>query len=87
MLQFYFLTLAFCLIAVSFTWLEADGDRVWAGGFLVAVVVLTVRLLRNLGPLPTDAQLSTEGREPSVAAGGGGQPQGERHAQTEEGER
>jgi UDP-GlcNAc:undecaprenyl-phosphate GlcNAc-1-phosphate transferase len=48
-LQFYFLTSAFCLIAVSFTRLEG----VWAAGFLLAVVVLTVRLLWNLGALST----------------------------------
>ena len=55
-LQFYFLTGAFCLIAVSFTRLEG----VWAGGFLVAVVALTVRLIWNLGALSIDAQLGAE---------------------------
>jgi UDP-GlcNAc:undecaprenyl-phosphate GlcNAc-1-phosphate transferase len=49
-LQFYFLTAAFCLIAVSFTRLEG----VWAGVFLLAVAVLTVRLLWNLGALSTE---------------------------------
>ena len=82
-LQFYFLTAAFCLIAVSFTRLEG----VWAGGFLVAVVVLTVRLLWNLGALSADAQPGAEDRGSPVAAGDGGQPQGEPHAHREEGER
>lgn len=46
-LQFYFLTAAFCLIAVSFTRLEG----IWAGVFFLAVVALTIRLLWNLGVL------------------------------------
>ena len=46
-LQFYFLTAAFCLIAVSFTRLQG----IWAAVFLVAVVALTIRLLWNLGVL------------------------------------
>lgn len=86
-LQFYFLTSAFCLIAVSFTWLDAEGDRIWAGGFMVAVIVLTVRLIRNLGSLSADTQLGAEDREPPVTAGAEAQPQGERHVQAEEGER
>ena len=49
-LQFYFLTSAFCLIAVSFTRLEG----VWAAVFLLAVAVLTVRMLWNLGALSTE---------------------------------
>ncbi len=51
-LQFYFLTLAFCLIALSFTNLHG----LTAGGFLVAVAILTLRLLRNLGVLTLDRE-------------------------------
>jgi UDP-GlcNAc:undecaprenyl-phosphate/decaprenyl-phosphate GlcNAc-1-phosphate transferase len=44
-LSIYFLTACFCVIAVSFTNLEG-----WAALlFLVLVIVLTLRLLRNLG--------------------------------------
>jgi UDP-GlcNAc:undecaprenyl-phosphate GlcNAc-1-phosphate transferase len=46
-LQFYFLTAAFCLIAVSFTRLSGLG----AALFLLVVFGLTVRLLWNLGAL------------------------------------
>jgi len=49
-LQFYFLTAAFCLIAVSFTKLEG----IPAAVFLAAVVALTLRLLWNLGALSTE---------------------------------
>jgi UDP-GlcNAc:undecaprenyl-phosphate GlcNAc-1-phosphate transferase len=49
-LQFYFLTAAFCLIAVSFTKLQGYAAAI----FLAAVVVLTVRLLWNLGVLSLD---------------------------------
>jgi UDP-GlcNAc:undecaprenyl-phosphate GlcNAc-1-phosphate transferase len=49
-LQFYFLTACFCLIAVSFTRLQG-----WAAAlFLGAVAVLTLRLLWNLGVLSPD---------------------------------
>lgn len=41
----YFLTACFCVIAVSFTRLDGPAAIV----FLVLVVILTVRLLRNLG--------------------------------------
>ena len=56
-LQFYFLTACFCLIAVSFTRLQG-----WAAAlFLGAVVVLTLRLLWNLGALsPDDGELPVE---------------------------
>jgi UDP-GlcNAc:undecaprenyl-phosphate GlcNAc-1-phosphate transferase len=46
-LQFYFLTACFCLLALSFTRLQGYA----AALFLAAVVVLTLRLLRNLGAL------------------------------------
>lgn len=46
-LQFYFLTACFCLIALSFTRLSGLA----AALFLAAVAVLTLRLLRNLGAL------------------------------------
>jgi UDP-GlcNAc:undecaprenyl-phosphate GlcNAc-1-phosphate transferase len=55
-LQFYFLTACFCLIAVSFTNLKG-----WVAAiFLVAVVALTLRLLLNLGAL------SVEDDEPKI---------------------
>ena len=47
MLQFYFLTGAFCLIALSFTQVRG----LTAALFLIAVAGLTVRLLWNLGAL------------------------------------
>jgi UDP-GlcNAc:undecaprenyl-phosphate GlcNAc-1-phosphate transferase len=46
-LQFYFVTAAFCLIALSFTKLHGISAIV----FLLAVALLTLRLLRNLGAL------------------------------------
>ena len=46
-LQFYFVTAAFCLIALSFTQLHGISAIV----FLLAVALLTLRLLRNLGAL------------------------------------
>jgi UDP-GlcNAc:undecaprenyl-phosphate/decaprenyl-phosphate GlcNAc-1-phosphate transferase len=46
-LQFYFVTAAFCLIALSFTKLHGISAIV----FLLAVALLTMRLLRNLGAL------------------------------------
>jgi UDP-GlcNAc:undecaprenyl-phosphate GlcNAc-1-phosphate transferase len=51
-LQFYFVTAAFCLIALSFTRLHGISSVV----FLVAVLVLTLRLLRNLGALDLSAR-------------------------------
>jgi len=56
-LQFYFLTAAFCLIAVSFTKLHG----LTAAVFLAAVIVLTIRLLWNLGVLSKDSEEETEG--------------------------
>ena len=44
-LSIYFLTACFCIIAVSFTRLEGYAALL----FLGAVVLLTLRLLRNLG--------------------------------------
>jgi UDP-GlcNAc:undecaprenyl-phosphate GlcNAc-1-phosphate transferase len=59
-LQFYFLTACFCLIAVSFTNLKG-----WAAAlFLVAVVALTLRLLLNLGAF----SVREEGRQVSTGA-------------------
>jgi UDP-GlcNAc:undecaprenyl-phosphate GlcNAc-1-phosphate transferase len=49
-LQFYFLTACFCLIAVSFTRIQGYA----AALFLVAVGGLTLRLLWNLGVLSLD---------------------------------
>ena len=51
-LQFYFVTAAFCLIALSFTKLHGVSAIV----FLVAVALLTLRLLRNLGALELGAR-------------------------------
>ena len=51
-LQFYFVTAAFCLIALSFTRLDGMSAIV----FLLAVVLLTLRLLRNLGALDLGAR-------------------------------
>jgi len=50
--QFYFVTAAFCLIALSFTRLHGA----MAVLFLAAVAVLTLRLLRNLGALDLSAR-------------------------------
>jgi hypothetical protein len=44
-LSIWFLTACFCVIAVSFTNLEGTAALI----FLALVVVLTLRLLRNLG--------------------------------------
>jgi UDP-GlcNAc:undecaprenyl-phosphate GlcNAc-1-phosphate transferase len=61
-LSLYFLTACFCIIAVSFTRLEGFAAIL----FLVAVVLLTIRLLRNLGVLssvePNGAETESEGR-------------------------
>lgn len=46
-LSLYFLTACFCIIAVAFRSVEGY----WAIGLLVAVILLTIRLLRNLGLL------------------------------------
>jgi UDP-GlcNAc:undecaprenyl-phosphate GlcNAc-1-phosphate transferase len=63
-LQFYFLTACFCLIALSFTRLSGLS----AALFLAAVVVLTLRLLWNLGalslrPEPNDYRVSQSPEE------------------------
>ena len=63
-LSLYFLTACFCIIAVSFTRLQGYA----AIAFLAAVVVLTVRLVRNLGALAGEDAL--EGAlDPSAKAG------------------
>jgi UDP-GlcNAc:undecaprenyl-phosphate GlcNAc-1-phosphate transferase len=55
-LQFYFLTACFCLIAVSFTRLKG-----WAAAaFLAAVAVLTVRVLLNLDVLSVESERSPQ---------------------------
>ena len=51
-LQFYFVTGAFCLIALSFTQISGFA----AGLFLLAVVALTLRLLWNLGALSFEGE-------------------------------
>jgi UDP-GlcNAc:undecaprenyl-phosphate/decaprenyl-phosphate GlcNAc-1-phosphate transferase len=51
-LQFYVVTAAFCLIALSFTRLHGISAVV----FLAAVALLTLRLLRNLGALDLGAR-------------------------------
>jgi len=58
-LQFYFVTLCFCLIALSFTRIRG----IVAALFLSVVIVLTLRLLWNLGVLaakPGDDRLDAE---------------------------
>jgi UDP-GlcNAc:undecaprenyl-phosphate GlcNAc-1-phosphate transferase len=59
-LQFYFLTACFCLIALSFTKLQGLA----AALFLIAVIGLTFRLLRNLGAL-------SDGKADDLPAGAG----------------
>jgi UDP-GlcNAc:undecaprenyl-phosphate GlcNAc-1-phosphate transferase len=56
-IQFYMLTAAFCLIAVSFTRLEG----ITAGIFLVTVLGLTVRLLWNLGVIGRVEETAPQG--------------------------
>lgn len=56
-LALYFLTACFCVIAVSFTKLEGYAALV----FLAAVVILTVRLMRNLGVHNIDSTHRTSG--------------------------
>ncbi len=58
-LQFYFVTLCFCLIALSFTQIRG----IVAALFLSVVIVLTMRLLWNLGALsaePDDEHIEAE---------------------------
>jgi UDP-GlcNAc:undecaprenyl-phosphate GlcNAc-1-phosphate transferase len=57
-LSLYFLTGCFCVIAVSFTKLEGYAALI----FLAAVVVLTLRLLRNMGVYGTSAPPGRERR-------------------------
>jgi UDP-GlcNAc:undecaprenyl-phosphate GlcNAc-1-phosphate transferase len=57
-IQFYLLTAAFCLIAVSFGRLQG----ITAAIFLVTVLALTVRLLWNLGVLGSDEDPAHAGR-------------------------
>ncbi len=59
-LQFYFLTGAFCMIALSFTQLSGYVAAV----FLLAVCGLTLRLLRNLGVFSDEAEQDPEGAQP-----------------------
>jgi UDP-GlcNAc:undecaprenyl-phosphate GlcNAc-1-phosphate transferase len=66
-LQFYLLTSAFCLIALSFARLEG----LWAIGFLLAVVGLTVRLLMNLGLMELQAD---DGPTPAITSPGVAEP-------------
>jgi UDP-GlcNAc:undecaprenyl-phosphate/decaprenyl-phosphate GlcNAc-1-phosphate transferase len=56
-LQFYFVTAAFCLIALSFMKLQGTSAII----FLVAVALLTLRLLRNLGALDLGGRKRGEG--------------------------
>jgi UDP-GlcNAc:undecaprenyl-phosphate GlcNAc-1-phosphate transferase len=55
--QFYFLTTAFCLIALSFTRLQGYV----AALFLATVIGLTVRLLWNLGALSVEPDSQADG--------------------------
>src|SRR5262249_11281748 len=54
--QFYLLTSAFCMIAVSFTRLQG----ITAAVFLVTVLALTVRLLWHLGVIGRSADPEPE---------------------------
>lgn len=60
-LSLYFLTACFCVIALSFTKLQGFA----AIGFLAAVLVLTIRLLRNLGFFAEGPPDARAGGEPS----------------------
>ena len=51
-MQFYLLTLAFCLIALAFSKLEGFS----AGLFLLAVAALTLRLVSNIGALSVESE-------------------------------
>jgi UDP-GlcNAc:undecaprenyl-phosphate GlcNAc-1-phosphate transferase len=62
-LQFYMLTAAFCLIALSFTQLEG----MTAAIFLAAVIALTIRMLWNLDALSLEADESAAGELPAGA--------------------
>jgi UDP-GlcNAc:undecaprenyl-phosphate GlcNAc-1-phosphate transferase len=62
-LSIYFLTACFCVIAVSFTRLEGYAAIL----FLAAVVLLTVRLLRNLGFFGTGDGVTEEGGHEAAA--------------------
>jgi UDP-GlcNAc:undecaprenyl-phosphate GlcNAc-1-phosphate transferase len=66
-LSIWFLTACFCVIAVSFTRLEGYAAIV----FLVAVILLTLRLLRNLGFFDSSGSPGRPGGGDSVGAGGG----------------
>ncbi len=66
-LQFYFLTACFCLIALSFTRLSG----LFAALFLAAVAVLTLRLLWNLGAL----SFRPEAEPPQELSTGRGEPE------------
>lgn len=59
-LALYFLTACFCVLAVSLTQLQGY----WAILLLLAVGVLTVRLLKNLGVLSSPADEGGLGRSP-----------------------
>jgi UDP-GlcNAc:undecaprenyl-phosphate GlcNAc-1-phosphate transferase len=63
-LSLYFLTTCFCVIAVAFTKLGGLAALL----FLVAVIALTVRMLRNLGFFGVD---TADGTEPAVGREGG----------------
>lgn len=66
-LSIYFLTACFCVIAVSFTRLEGYAAIL----FLVAVVLLTLRLLRNLGFFEIEEVGVAEDGDAAVAASEG----------------
>jgi UDP-GlcNAc:undecaprenyl-phosphate GlcNAc-1-phosphate transferase len=63
-LQFYFVTLCFCLIALSFTRIRG----LVAAIFLSVVVLLTMRLLANLGVLSLSADDEAPGAELALGA-------------------
>ena len=65
-LSLYFLTACFCIIAVAFR----SVDGLWAIALLVAVIALTIRLLRNMGLLAFQAPDPSSDAEGSASAGG-----------------
>jgi UDP-GlcNAc:undecaprenyl-phosphate/decaprenyl-phosphate GlcNAc-1-phosphate transferase len=73
-LSIYFLTACFCLIAVSFTRLEGYAAIL----FLSAVVLLTLRLLRNLGFFDTSDAPAAPAAHTDAQADSAGAPRGSR---------
>jgi len=69
-LSLYFLTACFCVIALSFTDLRGYVAVI----VVVAVIVLTIRMLRNLGVFEEDDEAAIPGAAPPTGAGSGDEP-------------